>query len=140
MQRLALAETGYIEITRLAGIVWTVDGQAPVEADDQEAHVVAKTDTCAYSQLIDKLLYVEFFVLSEDIIDPLHMGDLIGFQLRVAACNDNLRIGILTTQTMNGLPVLVVGSIVNRACVDDNNVRFFVAFSPLIASFNMVSK
>ncbi len=56
MQRLALAKARYIEIARLACIVWTVDGQAPVEADDQEAHVVAKTDTCAYSQLIDKLL------------------------------------------------------------------------------------
>ena len=56
MQGLALTEAGYIEIARLACIVRTVDGQAPIETDNQEAHIVTQTDTGAYCKLIDKLL------------------------------------------------------------------------------------
>ena len=47
MQGLSLTEAGHIEIARFACIVWAVDGQSPVETDNQEAHIVAQTNAGA---------------------------------------------------------------------------------------------
>ena len=53
------------------------------------------------------------------------MCDFIGFELGVAAGNDQDRIRVLSPDTMNHLPVFMIGSIGHGAGVDDADIRLF---------------
>ena len=47
-------EAGDVEIAGRAGVVWEVEGEAPVETDDEEAEVVAQADTCAQGEVVEE--------------------------------------------------------------------------------------
>ena len=62
---------------------------------------------------------MEFLILPEYVIDTLYMGDLVGFELGVATRHDQDGIGVLPTDAMNHLAVLMVRRIGYGAGVDD---------------------
>ena len=76
-------------------------------------------------QVFDKFIKVEFLFLPEDIIHAVNMRDLFRFELGIAACDDQYRIGVLSPDTMNHLPVLMVRRVGDRAGVDDAYIRRF---------------
>ena len=47
MDALPVTERRNVEITRLAGIVWCVDANAPIDAYDKEVKVIAQTQSRA---------------------------------------------------------------------------------------------
>ena len=53
------------------------------------------------------------------------MRDFIGFELGVAAGDDQDGIRVLPTDTMNHLPVFMIGGVGDRAGVNDAYIRLF---------------
>ena len=47
MQRLSILEAVEVEIARFACIKGRMEGESPVEADDEEPEIVTQTDACA---------------------------------------------------------------------------------------------
>jgi hypothetical protein len=72
---------------------------------------------------------MELLVLPEHKINPLNMCDFIGFELGVASGNDENRVRVLSPDTMNHLPVFMIGSIGHGAGVDDADIRLFAFLS-----------
>ena len=75
---------------------------------------------------------MELLVLSQHKINPLNMCDFIGLELCVTACYDKHGIRVLTTDTMNQLPIFMIGSVCHRAGVDDADIRLFTPQSAYI--------
>ena len=58
-----LAESGHVVVAPLAGVVGSMYADAEVEADDEEAEVVAQADTRAESYLPTQVLEAELAAL-----------------------------------------------------------------------------
>ena len=80
MVGVGVFETGDVEVAWLPGVVGEVEGEAPVEADDEETEVVAQADTCAQGNVIEEFGGFErHHVIEEFVI-------IILFLCRLAAC------------------------------------------------------
>ena len=86
--------------------------------------------------LLDEIGQIELLILSQHIIDPFDIGDLAGFELSVTAGYDEDGMGVLPPDTMNHLPVLMVGSVRHGAGVDDAYIRRFTLFGTGMATGN----
>ena len=60
-------EAGDVEIARLPGVVREVEGDAPVETDDEEAEVVSQADARAQRQIVEEFGELELHLVEEDL-------------------------------------------------------------------------
>ena len=86
-------------------------------------------------QLIDECRQIEFLVLAEHIIDALYVGDLVGFELGIAARDDEDGIGMLPPDAVDDLTVLMIGSIGDGAGVDDAYIRMLAFAGTCMPAF-----
>ena len=85
-------------------------------------------------EFLDELLQVEFLILSEDVIDTFYMRYLVGFELGIAARDNEDGVGVLTSYTMDHLPVLMVGGVCDGAGIDDAYVGGFTGFGTCVTT------
>ena len=78
---------------------------------------------------------MEFLILPEDVIHPFDRTYLGGFELRIAAGDDEDGLRVLSPDAMNDLPIFVIGSIRHGAGVDDAYICFFSLFGPRMTAF-----
>ena len=76
-------------------------------------------------QPVDIAGYLAFFSGAKYHVDARNAGYFIGFQLGVAAGDDDVRAGVLAGDAANGLPAFLVGQLGHRAGVDDAKVGLF---------------
>ena len=62
-----ILETGDVEVARLASVVGEVEGDAPVETDDEETEVVAQADACTPRQIVEEFGELELHFVEEDL-------------------------------------------------------------------------
>ena len=79
---------------------------------------------------------MEFLFLSEDEVHAFDMGYLAGLELGVAAGDDEDGVGVLAPDTVNHLPVLMVGGVGDGAGVDDAYIRLLAALGALMSTRN----
>ena len=74
-------------------------------------------------EALDELVEVEFFFLTEDVVDAFDMRYLARLELGIAARDDKDGVGVISPDTMDHLAVLMVRSIGDRTGIDDAEVR-----------------
>ena len=72
---------------------------------------------------------MKFLFLAEDEVHAVDTGYLAGLELGVAAGDDEDGVGVLAPDTVNHLPVFVIGRIGNGACVNNTYICRFALFS-----------
>ena len=63
VQGLHILEAAKIEIAiaiRERNILWIVEGEAPIDANDEESKIIAQTDACADSDIIEEARRIVF--------------------------------------------------------------------------------
>ena len=78
---IGFLEAGDVEVARRAGVVGEVEGEAPVETDDEETEVVAQADTRAQGEVVEELGGFEH----HHVIDEIEI--IILLLWRLTACS-----------------------------------------------------
>lgn len=73
-------------------------------------------------ELLDFADDVAFFVVADDEVDAGDVGDVLWFELGVAACDDDYGSGVLSDHLSDGLAAFAVGDLGDGAGVDDADV------------------
>ena len=60
-------EAGDVEVAGLPRVVGEVEGDAPVETDDEEAEVVAQADARTQRQIVEEFGELELHLVEEDL-------------------------------------------------------------------------
>lgn len=86
--------------------------------------------------MIDEVVEMEFLLLAEDEVHAFDMRDLAGLELGVAARDNEYGVGVLASDTMNHLPVLMIRRVRDRTGIDDAYIRLFAVLRPLMTTRN----
>ena len=68
MDGVGFLEAGDVEVAGRAGVVGEVEGEAPIETDDEESEVVAQADTRAQGEVVEEFGGLEHHHVIEEIV------------------------------------------------------------------------
>ena len=85
-------------------------------------------------QLFNQRGDIIFLVLTEHIVHPFYLSYLLGLELGIAARDDDDGVGVFAVELVDGLSVLVVGGICDRAGIHHAYIGHFAQRSALVSA------
>ena len=85
-------------------------------------------------QLFNQRGDIVFLVLTEHIVHPFYLSNLLGLELGIAARNDDDGVGVFAVELVDGLSVLVVGGVCDGAGIHHAHIGHFAQRSALVSA------